>query len=102
MGIEIEPPVKLRFQVREKGPLRMWIEDLRRRYGRRSAHFSLQAALPPGVTREEAIEVVASSEWAQNLAAGWLRRFFPEMRPGTPEYEKKKWEIARAVAAGIV
>jgi len=64
--------------------------------------LSGQVALPPGITREEAIEVVASSEWAQNLAAGWLNKFFPEMTPGTPEYERKKAEIARVVAAGIV
>jgi len=65
--------------------------------------FSAQAApLPPGISREEAIEVVASSEWAQNLSAGWLRKFFPELTPGTPEYERKKAEIARTVAAGIV
>ncbi|MHC1627625.1 MAG: hypothetical protein ACXQTI_02180 [Candidatus Nezhaarchaeales archaeon] len=64
--------------------------------------LSGQVVLPPGITREEAIEVVAASEWATNLAAGWLKRFFPELTPGTPEYKRKKAEIARIVAAGIV
>jgi len=64
--------------------------------------ISGQVALPPGITREEAIEVVAGTEWATNLAAGWLKKFFPELTPGTPEYERKRAEISRVVAAGII
>lgn len=64
--------------------------------------FGQAAPLPPGVSREEAIEIVSKSEWAQNLAAGWLRAFMPELKPGTPEYEGKKNEIAKRVAAGVV
>jgi hypothetical protein len=98
MGIEIEPPVRLGSQIFRKGPIRRKIEELRERW-RRGSSLSTQAILlPPGVTREEAIATVAASSWAQGLAAGWLARFFPELKPRTPEYERKKNEIARIVA----
>jgi hypothetical protein len=76
------------------GRVREWIREKLRG----STFFRFQAVLPPGVTMEEAIATVAASSWAQGLAAGWLARFFPEMKPGTPEYERKKNEIARTVA----
>ena len=60
------------------------------------------AELPPGVTREEAIEVIAGSAWAQNLATGWLKAFMPDLRPGTPEYEEAHKRIARRVAEGVL
>lgn len=58
--------------------------------------------LPPGITREEAIEVVAATEWARNLATGWLKAFMPTLTPGTPEYEEAHKRISRRVAAGVI
>ena len=91
--------------LREKGAFRRFLCEykpiLRRRKLYKCSPLNPQV-LPPGISRVEAIEVVAGSEWAQHLAEGWLRKFFPEMIPGTSEYERKKWDIARTVAAGVV
>lgn len=54
------------------------------------------------ISREEAINVIARSEWAQNLATGWLKAFVPDLTPGTPKYEETKWRIARRVSAGVI
>jgi len=55
-------------------------------------------AIDRRVPVEEAIEITARSKWATGLAEGWLRTFFPNLSPGTPEYEEAKARIARIVS----
>jgi len=56
--------------------------------------------LPPGVTLEEAIEVVAATPWATNLAIGFAKRMGYE--PCTPEYPDVVNRIRYMVARGLV
>lgn len=55
-----------------------------------------QAELPPGITREEAIESLAASPWATQWAEGMLR--LAGVSPAVPDYERRKKELARRVA----
>ena len=56
--------------------------------------------LPPGVTREQAAEVVGATPWARRLAEGQARK--GGLRPGTRAYEGFVKEYAQAVATGMV
>lgn len=52
--------------------------------------------LPPGITREVAIESLAASPWATQWAEGMLR--LTGVSPTEPDYERRKKELARRVA----
>ena len=61
-----------------------------------------QAALPPGVTSEQAIEIVANSAWARNLAEGVCGSKYVGFTPGTPEYERCVYNVSHRVAAAVL
>jgi post-segregation antitoxin (ccd killing protein) len=92
MGIEIEPPVRLRSQIFQRGIIRRKVEELRKRWRGRSA----QVALPPGVTMEEAIRVTAESPWAKGWAEGIAR--LAGYVPGTREYDEQVKRLSHFVA----
>ncbi len=52
--------------------------------------------LPPGITRETAIESLAASPWAVQWSEGMLK--FTGVSPADPDYERRKKELARKVA----
>jgi len=56
--------------------------------------------LPPGITPEQAAEVVGATPWARRLAEGQARK--GGLQPGTRAYERFVQEYARAVAEGLV
>jgi len=55
---------------------------------------------PNPITREEAIEIVAGTEWAQNWASGMCR--LAGITPGTPEWESCVKRLARKAAERII
>jgi len=59
-------------------------------------------APPPVVDRvrpEDAIEVMASSKWAQGLATGVCGPGYVGLMPGTPEYDRCVYNVSHKVAA---
>jgi len=56
--------------------------------------------LPEGVTREEAIEIIAATPWAERAARGMAR--LGGLMPGTPEFESFVRHYRSAVARGMV
>ena len=58
--------------------------------------------LPPGVTPEQAIEVVARSEWARKLAEGVCGPKYVGYTPGTPEFETCVHNVSHKVAARVL
>lgn len=102
---EVEKRGPLGFKM---GPFRRWLAR-RETWIKRPKFFKNPSSNPNGIlidtrtiSREEAINVIARSEWAQNLATGWLKAFVPDLMPGTPKYEEAKWRIARRVSAGVI
>jgi len=61
-----------------------------------------QITLPPGVTPEQAIEVVARSEWARKLAEGVCGPKYAGFAPGTPEFETCVRNVSHKVAARVL
>ncbi|MEM2455178.1 MAG: hypothetical protein QXN21_04475 [Candidatus Bathyarchaeia archaeon] len=61
-----------------------------------------QVALPPGVTPEQAIEVVAKSEWARRLAEGVCGPGYAGFTPGTEEFERCVYNVSHRVAARVL
>jgi len=57
--------------------------------------------LPPGVTYDEAVEVVKGTEWAQGLAKGMCTKMFGAT-PGTPEYDRCVARVSDRVARGVL
>lgn len=58
--------------------------------------------LPPGVSPEQAIEIVAKSEWARKLAEGVCGPGWVGLTPGTPEYESCVYNVSHRVAAKVL
>lgn len=56
--------------------------------------------LPPGVTYEQAVSVIAGGAWARGLAEGIARR--GGLTPDTPEWRKFVDTFSRAVAEGML
>lgn len=52
--------------------------------------------LPPGVTPEQAVEVVAGSAWARGWASGIAK--LAGYTPGTPEFTKQVERLSKFVA----
>jgi len=61
-----------------------------------------QEVLPPGVTPEAAIETVARSAWARNLAEGICGPGYAGFTPGTPEFERCVYNVSHRVAARVL
>jgi hypothetical protein len=61
-----------------------------------------EAVLPPGVTPEAAIETVARSAWARNLAEGVCGPGYAGFTPGTPEFETCVYNVSHRVAARVL
>jgi len=62
------------------------------------------AQVPPiidRVSREEAIEVIASSTWARSLAEGVCGPGYVGLAPGTPEYERCIYTVSHRVAEKV-
>ena len=55
--------------------------------------------LPPGITMEQATDVIAATPWARRLAEGQARK--GGLQPGSRTYEKFVTEYARAVSQGM-
>jgi len=53
------------------------------------------------VSREEAIEVIASSTWARSLAEGVCGPGYVGLTPGTPEYERCVYTVSHRVAEKV-
>jgi len=56
--------------------------------------------LPEGVSKEEAIEIIAATPWAERAARGMAR--LGGLTPGTPEYNMFIEHYRKAVAKGMV
>jgi hypothetical protein len=56
--------------------------------------------LPKGVTKEEAIEIIAATPWAERAARGMAR--LGGLTIGTPEYETFVSHYRYALARGMV
>lgn len=56
--------------------------------------------LPPGISREQASEVVSLTPWARRLAEGQARK--GGLKPGSKTYDNFVEQYALAVAAGMV
>ena len=61
-----------------------------------------QVGLPPGVKPEDAIETVARSAWARNLAEGVCGPGYAGFTPGTPEFESCVYNVSHRVAARVL
>jgi len=72
------------------------LERIRLRILGLRARMRLAAVLPPGVTEEEAIELVASSDWARNWAEGIAK--LAGLKPGTKEFEEQVERLSKFVA----
>jgi len=55
----------------------------------------------PELTREQRVEAIMETEWAKNLAHGWVTKVLG-LTPTTREYEEMTKRIARRVAEGMV
>ncbi|MBW2561195.1 MAG: hypothetical protein JRE40_10140 [Deltaproteobacteria bacterium] len=96
-----------RFEGEEKGPLGVPIFGVRKFLSEweplipgRPKVFA-QQEFPPGVTREQAVEIVAGTDWAQGLARGMCSKLFG-VAPGTAEYEACVRRVSRKVAEGVL
>lgn len=78
------------------GPIRRALSEFEPMLLRDRPKVFTQAELPPGITREEAIEALAASPWAVQWAEGMLR--LAGVSPAVPDYERRKKELARRVA----
>jgi len=58
--------------------------------------------LPKGVSREEAIEVVAGSAWARGLAEGVCGGKYAGFEPGTTEFKTCVYNLRHRVAARVL
>lgn len=56
--------------------------------------------LPPGVTTEQAVEVIGATPWARRLAEGQARK--GGLRPGTRVWNEFVANYTRAVSQGLV
>jgi len=54
------------------------------------------------VRAEDAIEIVARSTWAQELAKGVCGPGYVGFTPGTPEYERCVYNVSHRVAARVL
>lgn len=82
------------------GPVRSWLAEYEPFLLRDRPKLFAQE-LPAGVTREQAVEVVAGSEWAQHLAQGMCGKLVG-MAPGTSEYESCVRRVSHKVAEGVL
>lgn len=78
------------------GPARRFLSEWKPIIPDRPRVFAQRAELPPGVTREVAVESLAASPWATQWAEGMLR--LAGVAPTDPSYEARKRELARRVA----
>ncbi|NVM56540.1 MAG: hypothetical protein HWN51_00250 [Desulfobacterales bacterium] len=76
------------------GPARNFLAEWKPFIPERPKVFAQE--LPPGITREVAIESLAASPWAVQWAEGMLK--FTGVTPADPDYERRKKELARKVA----
>jgi len=72
------------------------LERIRLRILGLRGRMRLAAVLPPGGTEEEAIELIASSDWARNWAKGIAE--LAGYREGTPEYNEVVERLSKYVA----
>jgi len=99
-------------EILERKPVRTWLKERKTIIERpklvdvlERAGFGLfgQAVeLPPGVSPEQAIEVVASSEWARKLAEGVCGPKYAGFTPGTREFEQCVYNVSHKVAARVL
>ena len=61
-----------------------------------------QIELPPGVSPEDAVEIVSRSAWARNLAAGVCGPGYAGFSPGTPEFDRCVSSVSHKVAARVL
>ncbi|MEM2291665.1 MAG: hypothetical protein QXX41_00145 [Nitrososphaerota archaeon] len=67
-----------------------------------SGELAGQVELPPGVAPEQAVEIVARSEWARRLAEGVCGPGYAGFAPGTPEFERCVYNVSHRVAARVL
>jgi len=96
-------------EILERKPIRTWLKNRPTIVLEKpliamleSGLFEGQVALPAGVTPEEAIEVVARSEWARKLAEGVCGPKYAGFTPGTPEFEACVYNVSHKVAARVL
>jgi len=61
-----------------------------------------QQGIPANVTREQAIEVIAATPWAQDAGYGIARLILGEAAADTPEFRNIQQRWARALAEGMI
>lgn len=71
-----------------------------RLFPRLRARLQGQVELPPGVTPEEAVEVIARTPWARGWAEGIAK--LAGYKPGTPEYEETVDRLSHFVAKRLL
>jgi len=57
--------------------------------------------LPPGVTMEQAIQIVKQTDWVQNTARGLVTKLFG-VSPADPRYEEFVDRVSEKLAIGIL
>jgi hypothetical protein len=62
--------------------------------------FRGQVVLPPGVTTEQAVKVIASTPWARGWAEGIAK--LAGYTPGTPEFEEQVRRLSEFVARRLL
>jgi hypothetical protein len=62
--------------------------------------FRAQVALPPGVSVEQAVKVIAATPWARGWAEGIAK--LAGYTPGTPEFEEQVKRLSEFVARRLL
>jgi len=96
-------------EILERKPIRSWLKNRPTVILEKpliamfeSGLFEGQVELPPGITPEEAIEVVARSDWARKLAEGVCGPKYAGFSPGTREFEQCVYNVSHKVAARVL
>jgi len=96
-------------EILERKPIRTWLKERRTIIERpklvdflESSSLFGQVTLPTGVTPEEAIEVVARSDWARKLAEGVCGPKYAGFSPGTREFDRCVYNVSHKVAARVL
>jgi hypothetical protein len=92
--------------MRGSGPVRDFLKSWqpilpRPKFFQQQQRYEYQG-IPANVSREQAIEVIAATPWAQDAGYGIARLILGEAAADTPEFRNIQQRWARALAEGMI